>query len=146
MTGVADDLVIRRTFNCAKRTLFEAWSKPSVMAQWLFARREDFRPSTVENSFTVGGAYAITMHMENSDVSIHGDYTEIERYSRIAFTWTSPAVSGSQVVLDFKELSANRTELTLTHNLFPSTEIRDQHNAGWDACLDNLETRVLAAA
>ena len=64
----------------------------------------------------------------------------------IAFTWTSPMVNNSQVALDFKELSANRTELTLTHNLFPSAEIRAQHNAGWDACLDNLDRRVLAAA
>jgi uncharacterized protein YndB with AHSA1/START domain len=139
-----DDLVVRRVFNCPKRTLFDAWSQPSVMSKWLFARREDFCESTVTNSFSVGGSYSIIMHMPNSDVKLFGEYTDINRYSLIAFTWSSPAISNSNVRLEFKELSPNRTEFTLTHSLFPSEEVRAEHGAGWNACLDNLEERVLS--
>lgn len=139
-----DDLVIKRTFNCPKRTLFDAWSQPSIMAKWLFARREDFCDSTVTNSFTVGGKYSIIMHMPSSDVRLFGEYTNITRYSQIAFTWSSPVISNSRVNLAFQELSANRTQFTLTHALFPSEDIRAQHGEGWLACLDNLENRVLS--
>jgi len=139
-----DDLVIKRTYYCPKRTLFDAWSQPSIMAKWLFAQREDFCDSTVTNSFTIGGKYSIIMHMPSSDVHLFGEYTVITRYSQIAFTWSSPAISNSRVNLAFQELSANRTDFTLTHALFPSEEIRAQHGEGWLACLDNLESRVLS--
>lgn len=139
-----DDVVITRTFNCPKRALFDAWSQPSIMSKWLFARREDFCESTVTSSFTVGGKYSIIMHMPSSDVRLFGEYTAITRYSQIAFTWSSPVISNSRVDLAFKETSTNRTEFTLTHTLFPSEEIRAQHGEGWLACLDNLESRVLS--
>ncbi len=141
-----DDLVITRNFNCPKRTLFDAWSQPSIMAKWLFARREDFCESTVTSSFTVGGKYTIIMHMPSNDVQLFGEYTSITRYSQIAFTWSSPVINNSRVDLTFKELSTNRTELILTQSLFPSEEIRAQHGEGWLACFDNLEKRVLLSA
>ncbi len=143
MAAGTDDLVVRRVFNCPKRTLFDAWSQPSIMSRWLFARKEGFCESTVENSFTVGGRYSIIMHMPTTDVRLFGEYTEIFRYNRIAFIWSSPVITNSRVVLDFRELSANRTEFTLTHSLFPTDEIRAEHGKGWIACLDNLESRVL---
>ena len=144
MAADTDELVIRRNFNCSKRILFEAWSQPSIMAKWLFARREDFCEATVNNSFTVGGSYSITMHLPSNDVRLFGEYTDITRYNRIAFTWSSPVIRNSLVELAFQELSPNRSRLTLTHTLFPSEEIRGQHNEGWQACLDNLELRVLS--
>jgi len=143
MTAEPDELVIRRTFNCSKRTLFDAWSKPTIMAKWLFARREDFCESTVTNSFTVGGEYKIIMHLPNADVELFGEYTAINRYNQITFTWSSPAISNSLVDLGFRERSANRTDFTLTQTLFPSAEIRNQHGEGWIAALDNLENRYL---
>jgi len=144
MTADIDDVVVRRVFNCPKRTLFDAWSQPSVMSKWLFARRESFCESTVSNSFTVGGSYSIIMHMPSGDVRLFGEYTNINRYSCIAFTWSSPVINNSRVTLDFKELSVNRTEFILTHSLFPSADIRAQHTEGWNACLDNLQLRVLS--
>lgn len=144
MAANIDDLVVKRIFNCSKRTLFDAWSQPALMSKWLFARRENFQESTVTNSFSVGGGYAIIMHMPNADVKLYGEYTEITRYSLIAFTWSSPAISNSNVILEFKELSPNRTAFTLTHSLFPSEDVRAEHGTGWAACLDNLELRYLS--
>ncbi len=145
MTATIDDLVIKRRFKCSKRQLFDAWSKPAIMSNWLFGRRENFCQSTITNSFTVGGDYRVTMHMKDNDVHIHGTYTEINRYNRIAFTWTSSVAANSQVTLDFVELSANRSELTLTHNLFTSEAARSSHDGGWNVCLDHLRDRVIAA-
>lgn len=133
-----DPVVIKRVLPCSKRQLFDAWSKPSVMMQWFFKAQQPSELSTVNNSFTVGGSFEVIMHMQSGDYRHHGDYRTISRYNHIAFTWNSHIVQSSLVELDFRELSPNRTELTLTHTLFPSEEVRGKHVVGWNGCLDNL--------
>jgi len=94
----------------------------------------------VENQFSTNGKYKIVMHFEDKSSAEHfGEYLEINRYNTIVFTWNSSLVSDTIVKLSFKELSANKSELTLEHSLFPTQEIRQLHNTGWDACLANLE-------
>ncbi len=39
-------------------------------------------------------------------------------------------------------MSEAATELTLTHEGFLETEIRDRHNEGWDGCLSRLADAV----
>jgi uncharacterized protein YndB with AHSA1/START domain len=141
---MSDVVELKRIFPCSKRDLFEAWSKPSVMAKWFYAGAEMTRPSTVVNSFTVGGRYELTMHMPNADVVMHGVYRHINRYNEIHFTWNSHNAHDSLVELTFRELSPNRTELILRHSLFPSEESRAAHNSGWQRCFDRLEEMLAA--
>jgi len=133
-----DPVVMKRVLPCSKRQLFDAWSKPAVMMQWFFASQQPKAPSSVNSSFTVGGDYEVIMHLQSGDFRHHGNYRAINRYHHIAFTWNSHLVEDSLVELDFRELSPNRTELTLTHTQFPSEEVRGKHIDGWGGCLDNL--------
>ena len=133
-----DPLVIKRTFPCSKRQLFDAWSQPALLAKWFFSTQQPRSQSTVSNSFTTGGAYEVIMHLQSGDYRMHGIYRAIHRYHHIAFTWSSHIIQDSLVALDFRELSPNRTELTLTHTQFPSAEVRGQHAQGWARCLDSL--------
>jgi uncharacterized protein YndB with AHSA1/START domain len=131
-------VVTKRVLPCSKQQLFDAWSKPSIMTQWFYASQKPVAPSTVNNSFTVGGNYEVIMHLETGDYRHHGTYRAIRRYSHIAFTWNSHLVQDSLVELDFHELSPNRTELKLTHTQFPDEDVRSKHVAGWDRCLASL--------
>ncbi len=140
-----EPVVIKRVFPCSKRRLFDAWSQPDLMAQWFYAGTEKRKNSTVKNSFTVGGTYELTMHgPENVDHVMFGTYKQIVRYTHISFSWTSPMATDSLVELEFRELSANRCEMTLTHSCFPSEDSRNAHNGGWTACLENLESFIQA--
>ncbi|WP_020401417.1 SRPBCC family protein [Kordiimonas gwangyangensis] len=134
-----EPLVIKKVMPCSKRQLFDAWAKPSVMARWFFASQTPVKDSTVRNSFTVGGSYSLTMHLQTGDYTMSGEYVEINRYTRITFTWSSHIIEGSLVQLDFRELSPNRTEMTLTQTRFPSDEVRASHDQGWNGCLSSLE-------
>jgi len=135
-----DKLVIKKIFNCTKRALFDAWSNANTMAKWFFAESEKFKDSSVKSSFKINGLFSVTMYFENgADAKISGQYKDINRYSMIAFSWNSSIASNSLVQLNFREISANRTELKLVHSLFPSEESRQMHNQGWDACLANLD-------
>jgi uncharacterized protein YndB with AHSA1/START domain len=137
-----EPLVLKRVFPCSKRRLFDAWSKPALMTQWFFGSQQPRKPSTVTNSFAVGGTYELTMHMQSGDFSMRGEYRAINRYYQITFTWSAHNIQDSLVDLHFKELSPNRTELTLTQSGFPDEAIRTAHINGWGLCLDNLERFV----
>lgn len=140
---MSDELVIRRTFNCTKRQLFDAWSNAKILADWFFAAPEKFKRSTVDCRFVQGGQFSITMYFDDETHSrVFGEYKEINRYSLITFSWNSPIAQNSHVELNFKSLSPNRTEMILKHALFPSEESRQGHNKGWDACLANLEKYI----
>ena len=43
----------------------------------------------------------------------------------------------------FRE-EGDRTRVIVTHGGLPSDETRESHAGGWNACLDNLERRVIS--
>ena len=132
-------LEIKRTFKCSKRQLFDAWSKPTNISRWFFADSNRCKDSDVDVDFRVDGAYSVTMYFEDGDSSrIHGTYTQITRYTFIAFTWNSVNAKDNEVELSFRELSPNRCELRLVHNLLPDETSRALHNNGWELCFANL--------
>jgi uncharacterized protein YndB with AHSA1/START domain len=137
-----EPLVLKRVLPCSKRRLFEAWSQPALMTQWFFGSQQPRKQSTVQSSFAVGGTYELVMHLQGGDYRMHGEYRAIERYHHIAFTWSSHIIEGSLVDLRFRELSPNRTELTLTQTQFPDDAVRTSHANGWAMCLENLERFV----
>jgi uncharacterized protein YndB with AHSA1/START domain len=141
-----EPLVLKRVFPCSKRRLFDAWSQPALMTQWFFGSQQPRKQSTVSNTFAVGGQYEVVMHLQTNDFRMHGEYREINRYHHIAFTWSSHIIEDSLVDLRFKELSPNRTELTLTQTQFPDATVRTSHANGWGMCLDNLERFVAQLA
>lgn len=139
MSRNPSNLEIKRTFKCSKRQLFDAWSKPGMMSRWFFADSNRCKDSEVEADFRVNGAYSLVMYFEDGDSSrIHGTYKTILRYTVIAFTWNSSNSTNSEVELNFRELSPNRTELKLIHKLLPDDESRTLHGNGWELCLANL--------
>lgn len=139
------DLEIKRTFKCSKRQLFDAWSSPTIMSRWFFADSNRCRDSDVEVDFRVNGAYSLVMYFEDGTSSrIHGTYREILRYTVIVFSWNSSNAKDSEVELNFRELSPNRSELKLVHKLLPDETSRALHANGWDLCLANLLALVEA--
>lgn len=133
-----EPVVIKRVYPCSKRRLFDVWSQPSLMAQWFFSSQQPRQQSTVNNSFTIGGHYELIMHLQTGDYRMHGEYRAINRYNHIAFTWSSHIIDDSLVALDFRELSPNRTEMTLTQTQFPDEATRNSHVEGWARCIESL--------
>ncbi len=132
-------LEIKRKFKCSKRQLFDAWSKPSNLSRWFFADSNRCKDSEVDVDFRINGAYSVVMYFEDGDSSrIHGIYTEIIRYTTIAFTWNSVNAIDSEVKLHIRELSPNRCELKLIHSLLPDESSHALHSNGWELCLANL--------
>ena len=56
----------------------------------------------------------------------------------------APHLAAGATWADTPRKVAEATEVVLTHAVFSSTELRDDHNRGWNGCFDALE-KVLAA-
>jgi uncharacterized protein YndB with AHSA1/START domain len=76
--------------------------------------------------------------MQNQDgetYSPSGVYEKVVPNEKLIFSWKwADSELITRVTLEFRAVSDAETELTLTHEGFPETEIRDRHNEGWAAC------------
>jgi uncharacterized protein YndB with AHSA1/START domain len=138
-----DSLSITRILRASRERVFAAWTKPEAIARWFMAG-EDWK-CVPHADVRTGGEYRLQMHDPSGAVHEQfGQYREIAAPARLVFTWTciEVGVVDSVVTIELKELSGNRTELTLTHELDASDEVRSSHEHGWTACLTNLD-RVL---
>lgn len=134
-----DGVSVKRVLRARRERVFEAWTRPDLMARWFFPG--DGWTATITSDLKVGGRYEVAMR--DADGGQHtqfGEYREIVPVSRLVFTWSCPELSvvDSVVTVDLID-HGERTELCLTHELPPDPKIRQGHEEGWVGCLGNLE-------
>lgn len=147
-------VTVKRVVNADRERVFDAWSIPALMQQWLFPAGR----AKTSNEFRVGGTYSHDMIMRKDKATCNpdggtlsangeityphkGEYLEIVRPERIVFTWNSVAVTNTKVTIDLREVD-HGTEVTITHELLPNEEQRKSHSEGWTGCLANLAAFV----
>jgi uncharacterized protein YndB with AHSA1/START domain len=140
MTVVPQSVTVVRTIAASRDTLYAAWTEPERMRQW-FA-------TIVDADVRVGGRYRIELHEDDGSVnSFTGEYLELDRPERIAFTFTHHSqtpehrISDEKVVVTLRELEPGRTELTLVNSWTgPAAEPSDydQLRSGWEEWIDRL--------
>jgi uncharacterized protein YndB with AHSA1/START domain len=140
MNDSAPALVIERLIPAETQVVFEAWLDREALQRFMCAG-PGVRVTRVECDPRVGGKFLIVMNLEGHDLPHHGEYLEIERYKRIAFTWRSHlAGEGSRVTLHFAEGPPGQTRLRLEHVGLADAEIRGKHHDGWSSILTELST------
>jgi uncharacterized protein YndB with AHSA1/START domain len=149
-------LNITRTFDASPQRCFEAWLDPDQVSKWLGPRAMG-QAETKLLEPRVGGRYLIVMHSPNGDNNVSGVYREITRVSKLVFTWAwsadcgcggapetgQDAMAGHEtlVTVTFRP-SGRKTEMTLLHENFPTTNQRDRHDKGWCGSFDQLAELV----
>ena len=99
-----------RTLQATPEEVFDAWTDPSSIRVWMC-------PGAVEQSLAVldvrvGGQFSIVMREAQREHVHTGEYLEVERPHRLAFTWVSAATGGhvTQVAITLRKLAESRTE------------------------------------
>lgn len=132
-------VTVTRLLSARRERVFEAWTRPDLMARWLFPGSD--WTLTVSSELRVGGRYELSMR-EASGIEHRqfGEYREIVPVSRLVFSWSCPELSvvDSLVTVEFID-RGERTELRLVHELPPDPKVRRGHEEGWTGCLGNLE-------
>lgn len=138
MNTTAPIVLIERIIPLSPRKAFEAWLDPAALRQFM-CPAPGSTVGRVECDARVGGRFLIVMQVGGEDIPMRGEYLEIERYTRLAFTWRSVhAGEGSHVTLRFAPAPGGETKLTLEHVGLPDAERSAQHDSGWNHILTEL--------
>ncbi len=136
------DLTITKTISASPKTVFDAWLSPKALATFM-TPAEGMSVSKAESNASIGGEYLIVMKAGEQELPHTGVYKEIEKYSKLVFTWNNPFNEvESLVTLTFSEHGDGETELTLHHEGLATEESRNNHQGGWTFISDVLVTTL----
>jgi len=132
-----DKLVIRKLIPASPEAVFDAWGDATGMREWMCPG--DVISAEAQIDFRQGGAYRIVMKSPKQDHDHTGKYLEHTRPSRLRFTWNTKGVDTNEtlVTVELKD-RGGKTELTLTHERFPSAEMLARYKGGWSRIADLL--------
>jgi len=132
---------VTKTIDASIERVFDAWLNPEILAQFILPMPGMPQPH-VETDACVGKEFTIIMHVGDDKIPHTGKYLEINRPTKLMFTWESPFSStGSTVTLCFTALGGNKTSVNLTHIKFIDEESRTNHEGGWCnilVCLNDI--------
>jgi uncharacterized protein YndB with AHSA1/START domain len=133
-------LQLKRVFKAPREKVFNAWTDPKQMKQWIIPQ-DGFSVPNVEVDFRVGGKYRIEMLSPNGIChTAVGSYREIVVPEKLVFTWfweNRPEEGETLFTVEFYEQGI-ATQVLLTHELFQNETVRDDHNKGWSGALNQL--------
>ena len=142
-------LSMSRVFDAPREKVFQAWTEPGMLTQWMGPKEVDTTAAEVD--LTIGGRYMFTMREPDGKlIELGGEYREIDPPSRLVFTWVLDGQScgGGEghyvetlVTIDLEDLG-NSTRLTLTHEFLPTQASREGHEMGWNGSFDGLEAAL----
>lgn len=127
--------------------LFRAWTTPCIMKRW-FHLGPAWVTAEVVVDLRVGGSYRVDMRDATSKIySYSGHYQEVREPGTLAFTWPPYGDRRAEtlVVLRFRHSFAKgASSLELTHLGLLHEQMRDDHQAVWNLCLDRFQETVHA--
>lgn len=143
-------LQIKRTFAAPQQALFDAWTKPERLKKWFLMSTPANINQIHEVDLRVGGKIrAEAVSSAGKKHLLLAVFKEIVPIEKLVYSWKweegMDDGGESLVTVRFRPLGeSNFTEVTLTHERFPNSDVRDRHNQGWCGCMDTLE-KALAA-
>lgn len=132
-------LVLTRVLPASPEKVFAAWTEEAMIKKW-FCPSEGMTVPVAELDVREGGTYRFVVEdKEGKTYSPSGIYKKIVPNEQLIFSWKwADSELITRVTIDLRSLGDDETELTLTHEGFPETEIRDRHTQGWEGCLAKL--------
>ena len=139
--GTAPSVRITRLYEASPQAVFDAWTKPEQLSQWLCPY--DLKVAKAEVDLRVGGAYSIVMRGED-DHEHHGVFEVIEPPQRLVMTWAGGGLKGVEsrltIGIEAAETESGRqgARMTLIHERFPDAETSANYQGGWNSAFDKL--------
>jgi len=133
-------LCLTRTFAAPREKVFRAWSDPNALNRWFGP--VGYSTPRAEVDLRVGGQYRLGMRkLPDGDIFyLTGAYREVRPPEKLVYTWrweSEPELGETLVTVEFRD-RGNSTDVVVAHELFPTETARDDHDKGWNSCLDRL--------
>jgi uncharacterized protein YndB with AHSA1/START domain len=144
MTAKRDkiSLEIKHFIKAPRDRVYAAWTDPVQLKKWFGPENVQTRDLTAD--VRVGGPFCWDCtDPEGKEVTISGEYRELQPGRKIVFTWRLEEDEDwkdhrSIVTVEFFDREGG-TEVHLTHENLPTEPSRDDHEQGWKSALDKLE-------
>jgi len=139
MTSTAPVVRVTHRFRASAERVFDAWLDPAMARRFLFTTPTG-EIVRADIDARVGGTFVLTDRRDGEDVEHTGEYLELDRPRRLAFTFRVPKYSQAEdrVEIEIVPLESG-CELTLTHTLAPeAAEWADSAAEGWTGILRGL--------
>ena len=141
---MADDTpeaaVVERILPAPPDIVFDEWLDPVGMAEWMCPRPA--RPTRIDLDPRVGGRFLIDIDDEGFELSVTGEYLELDPPHRLRFTWYcsvwDPSVPESIVTISLEPHGDTSTLMTIHHVQLPPRDV-DGHRDGWTLIGQQLE-------
>jgi uncharacterized protein YndB with AHSA1/START domain len=130
---------VTHTYDAAPVRVFDAWLDPQIARRFLFATPTG-EMIRAEVDPQVGGKFVfVDRRPDMGDVLHTGEYLELDRPRRVAFTFGVPQFNPdfTRVLLEFTPTSGGGCEVRLTHSDVPA-EWADRSKQGWGMILAAL--------
>lgn len=138
------EIRVTKRFEASAERVFDAWLDPQTVSKWLF-RSEAGEPVEAEIDARVGGRFKAVAKRGDGDITHVGEYLEIERPTRLVFSFAVPQFSPEydRVTVQIRRLDKG-CELTLTNKMSPEifAEWGEKTREGWTQMLDGLSAAV----
>lgn len=137
-------MVLTRLFNAPPKVVFDAWTRPELLARWWGPK--DFTLPECEVDFRVGGAYRMVMRgPDGIDYPFHGRYLEIVADERIVFNAIIEGPPRVEVMTNVTFVEENgKTRLTVVQSTPSERAIAEGQTAGWSASMEKLGAMLRA--
>lgn len=138
---IAATVTVRHLFKASPERVFDAFLDTDKAGKWLFATPAG-QMVRVEIDARVGGKFNFTDRRDGEDVAHVGEYLEIDRPRRLAFTFAVPKFSPeyTRVTIIIVAVEGG-CELTLIHEGVLA-EYANGTESGWKKILDGLSATL----
>lgn len=132
-----DYVTVIHHYNFSSEVVFDAFLNAKTAAKFMF-RTPTSEMVKAETDPRVGGHYTFVDRRAGEDILHTGEYLEIQRPHRLAFTFLVPQYSSTSTIVEIDVFDVNDgCELTLKHSgVLP--EYREKTREGWAKMLMSL--------
>jgi uncharacterized protein YndB with AHSA1/START domain len=137
---------MERSLNAPADHVYKVLTDARHIPNW-YGPSDDFKVTVHKWEPKVGGKYRVEFNAPDGETNIVvGEFKELVPGKKVAYTWTweGRPVIDTLVTIVLKP-NGKKTDLTLTHEGFPSDDMADHHNQGWTGSMERLMRAVLAA-
>lgn len=133
---------VTKEFNVPPEKVFDAWLDTEMIAQWMMG--PDLRDEEIlklETNPKEGGTFSFVVLRDGEELDHKGTYREIDRPSRLVFTWGVNVEAGDESVVNIDITPTDDgCRLKLVHEMDPKwKDYIDRTRDGWTLMLDKLK-------
>ncbi len=137
-------IVIRRRIAASRDEVFDAWTNADGMRLWMCPG--DIVSTVVHLDARVGGALRVVMRSPAGTHEHWGEFTTVDRPSKLAFTWCAKATDfmPTLVTVELFEAENGHCDLVLKHEKLARPDAHEQYRSGWEQIVSRLDAFLQA--